>query len=319
MNCLLFPKTQRATRYFWLAVAVVSILLPACEKEIEFKGDGKEPLLVLNAILENNEIPMVTVSRSAFFLTNNTDPTIKELSGATVVLTNLDLNESYVLTNLPSSGKYIGSVPVQPNTRYKIEVSYPNFKSISSELTTVEDVVLTSIDTNSAILEFSPGVIQYATRVVFSFQDHSGEHFYALSSRPFVNRNYYDEDSVFLYTTSGYLQQSTFCNESTLQYSFNGNYFFNDVLYQNQLLNLSINTVRTAGYVYDYNTGMYYTDEIVKWLGTLKSMTKDTYLYFKTTMNNQGGTPFSDPTNVHSNIQNGLGIFGSVSTDQKEK
>lgn len=48
-------------------------------------------------------------------------------------------------------------------------------------------------------------------------------------------------------------------------------------------------------------------------------MTKDMYLYFKTSQNNQGGSPFSDPSNVHTNIKDGLGIFWSVSVDEKEK
>lgn len=299
-------------------LVITSVFLFSCEKEIEFKGEGKQPLLVLDAILENHQTPMVTVSRSAFFLTKNTEPSIKELSGATVVLTNLDLNESYVLQNISATGKYFGSVPIEPNTNYKIEVSYPNFKTISSQLKTVSDIELTSIDTSSVFIQNPYGTPSNVGQVLFNFQDTPGESYYALTSMPYIQKDVYDEDSVFQYSTTGYFNSYNFTNESTIQFGYGGYYFINDLLYQNKPINLTLNTYLTEGYVYD-GSGNYYTEKVLKWKGILKSMTKDMYLYFKTSQNNQGGSPFSDPSNVHTNIKDGLGIFGSVSVDEKEK
>lgn len=304
---------------FTYFLVIFSFLFVSCEKEIEFEGEGKQPMLVLDAILENHEIPTVYVTRSVFFLTNNTDQSSKEISGATVVLTNLDLNESYVLANTPSTGYYTGTVPIEPNTNYKIEVSYPNFKTITSQLKTVNDVVLDDIDTSSLVTQNIYGFPTNQFTIQFQFQDLNEANFYASEVSPFVRTEVYSEDSMFVSSSELYTQHSGYSSDPSKGFEYNGRIFFTDEFFQGQQKSFPISAFFGDYVQPDYQNGGYTITKVLKWRATLRSMTEDTYLYFKSIPKNQGGSPFSDPTNVHTNVENGLGIFGSVSVSVKEK
>jgi hypothetical protein len=304
---------------FTCFLVIFSFLFVSCEKEIEFVGEGKQPLLVLDAILENHEVPTVYLTRSVFFLTNNTDPSSKEISGANVVLTNLDLNESYVLANTPSTGYYTGTVPIEPNTNYKIEVSYPNFKTITSQLKTVNDVVLDDIDTSSAVVEDQFFGTPTSYSINLKFQDPVGANFYSIGLNSLDEINKYNSDSVFLSTYNNVSTHFASSTDPSSKFYYNSTLFFDDVFFQGQYKVMPATTFISNFIEPDYQTGGYEVRKIVTWRATLRSMTEDTYLYFKSIPKNQGGSPFSDPTNVHSNVKNGLGIFGSVSVSVKEK
>lgn len=304
---------------FTYFLVIFSFLFVSCEKEIEFVGEGKQPLLVLDAILENHEVPKVYLTRSVFFLTNNTDQSSKEISGATVVLTNLDLNESYVLANTPSTGYYTGTVPIEPNTNYKIEVSYPNFKTITSQLKTVNDMVLDDIDTSSSVVQ----ELYFGNSAVFSinlkFQDPIGANFYSIDLDSHEKIGEYDSDSVLLSSYNTISSHFPGTTDPSSKFYYNSTLFFDDIFFQGQYKVMPTTVSIYNFFNPDYETGGYEQREILKWRATLCSMTEDTYLYFKSIPKNQGGSPFSDPTNVYTNVENGLGIFGSVSVSVKEK
>lgn len=302
-----------------LLILIICFIFTSCEKEIEFKGEGKQPLLVLDAILENHKNPTIYLTRSVFFLSNNTDAASKEISGATVILTNLDLNESYTLVNTPSTGSYTGSVPIEPNTNYKIVVSYPNFQTISSQLKTVKDIILEEIDTSSALVQSDFYNLQLGYSITAKFQDAPESNFYSININSYGKRDYYSADSLYINSDTSYSSHFTSSNDPSFGYFYNSNLFFTDSYFQGQIKDFVTTTFINTEPETDYETGGYSILKILKWKTTLISMTEETYKYFQSLKNNQGGTPFSDPSNVYTNVSNGLGIFGSVAFDMKEK
>lgn len=301
-----------------LAIFVFGFLLVSCEKEIKFKGEGKQALLVLDAILENHKNPSVHLSRSVFFLSKNTDSSSKDISGATIILTNLDLNESYTLINTPATGIYTGNVPILPNTNYKIVVSYPNYQTISSQLKTVKDVELTDIDTSSVFIkQFGQEYRSY--NVNAHFKDLNDKNFYSINLKSYLKKDSYDSDSIYLTSDTSYIQNYINSNDPSIKFYHYYNIFLTDSYFQGQFKVFPMNFTFMNTFETDYQTGGYFSYKILKLQASIVSMTEDTFTYFESFKNNQGGNPFSDPSNVFTNIENGLGIFGSVSTDFKEK
>jgi hypothetical protein len=303
----------------YISLILLVHFLLSCEKEIEYKGEGKQPLLVLDAILENHKPPTIYLTRSVFFLSNNTDASSKEIAGANVILTNLDKNESYTLVNTPSTGYYLGDVPIEPNTNYKIEVSYPKFQTITSQLKTVKDIILEDIDTSSTNIQNQFNYTMREYTVNAKFKDEPNSNFYAINLKSYGKKDFYNEDSIYLRSDTTYNNHFTFSSEPSLVFSHSSNLFFTDLYFQNTFKNFIVKFNINEQAETDYMTGEYSIYKVLKLNTSLISMTEDTYLYFQSMRNNQGGSPFSDPSNVHTNVKNGLGIFGSMSVDVKEK
>ena len=166
-----------------LACAAV---LFSCEKAIEYKGEGKDPLLVVNALQQNDSTFKVYLERSFFFLSdeNLNDKYIK--TGAIVKVTNLSTNEVFTMTQSTYDNVYEFPFITAASTKYKIEVSHTDYPSVSSEITTVPAVSLTDVDTSG----YSEDGSLYK-KATLKWNDPAGENFYLL-------RLYY-EDPLYDY------------------------------------------------------------------------------------------------------------------------
>ena len=149
--------------------------LISCQKEIEYEGEGREPIMVLNAVMEVNKPPTIGLTRSVFFLSNNPNCTLTKISNASVKLTDLTNNIEYLLNGV-GFGMYEGTSPILPNTTYKIEISHPDYPTISSQMTTVSVVPMNDFT-------FTNIVETYGDRYLFNFlfQDPSEDNYFAIN------------------------------------------------------------------------------------------------------------------------------------------
>jgi hypothetical protein len=288
--------------FFLIAI----LFLFSCEKEIEYEGEGKAPVLVLDGVLENNSFPMINVSRSVFFLSNSSASSAS-ISGASVKFTNMDSGVEYVLTSA-GSGYYSGGELVLPSTNYRIEVSYPDYETISSEITTVNDVVLSSIDSSSVLNGFVR-----TSFVDYRFNDSQDENFYAVKLSAEKETTYYDFSGGVIGVDTMWMPQYITSKDPSLEFVFGDNTFFSDFSFNGTLKIFS-----TEFSDYNYPGLGEETSKIIGYSATLLNLSEDMYKYFKSIENNQPNGPFSDPVNAHTNVKNGLGIFGSVSSSVVE-
>lgn len=279
-------------------------LMTSCTKELPFEGKGKKPLLVLNCILVNHQPFEVNIARSVFFLSNQgvSSPAI---SDAVVTLTNVTTGTVHVL-NQGLGGVYTFPFDVTPNTTYKIVVTHPDYPTISSELTTVSDIVLDDVDTSGVQL----GGFEREKRYVYQFSDLPESNFYiAAFKRPV--KDWVSEDTLLTYGY-GYSTDPS-VDDGSVNTSADAGYeprlFFNDVLFNNQHKNFEIKE-RIYNYMDSVNTGYEFT---------LINATEDAYKYFKTAPKNLEANPLADPVKVHNNIIGGYGIFGSISYSTVQK
>ena len=171
-------------KLFFVAALLV---LVSCDKDIEYQGEGKAPLLVLDGILENGSVPLVHVSRSVFFLSNSSISDAS-ISDAEVKLTNVDAGTEYILSS-SGNGYYLGMDDVLPATRYRIEVSHPDYETISSEIVTVKDVVLSGIDSSSVGEDYEKRYF-----VNLEFNDAQEANFYAVQLSAESETTYFDSN-----------------------------------------------------------------------------------------------------------------------------
>lgn len=286
---------------------VAILFLFSCEKEIEYEGEGKTPVLVLDGVLKNHSLPVIKISRSVFFLSNS-DPSDASISGASVKLKNIDSGIEYILTSA-GNGYYSGGELVLPGTRYSIEVSYPDYETISSEIITVSDVVLSNIDSSSVVSENVK-----TSFVNYQFNDSQEENFYAANLRIEDETTHYDFNGSVIGIDTAWAPQYIASNDPIYEFHHGQNAFFNDFTFNGQF---KIFSIQFQDYSY-LISGSEETHRTIGYSATLWNLSEDTYKYFKSIDNNQPNGPFSDPVNVHTNVKNGLGIFGSVSSSTVE-
>jgi hypothetical protein len=281
-----------------LIIFSATIFLVACEKELPYSGEGKSPVLVLNGILVNHETFVVHVSRSVFFLSNQGENS-SAINNAVVTVTNLSTGVQFQETS-GQEGYYYFPFDVEPNTGYKIVVSHPNYPTVSSELTTVGDIVLDDVDTSSVELN----AFERERESVFRFNDMPGENKYlAVFKYAIITPSMVDTS---FYYGSAYSIDPSVDNEAsnvTGNSSFEPRIFFTDETFSNQYKHFTLKNLETT------------FDDTTHWIYnyTLLTATDDTYKYFKTVPKNFQANQLSDPTKAHSNIVGGFGIFGSIS------
>jgi hypothetical protein len=282
---------------FILVFSLLFLTLISCTKEIKYKGEDKDPVLVLNGIVENDSIFKIYLERSVFFLSSEESDEKYIKSGALLTLTDLTNNEVYTMTNSTSDNLYEFPINVKPNTKYKIEITHPDYETISSEITTVSKIKLIDVDTSS----YYDNEGYLLKKAKLKWQDPLGKNYYYLHVSeydPLYDYKYEvwysSKDPVF----GGEGNEPTSAFEDIMI-----NASFNDLLFDGQLKELEI------------EFGTYFADSIQHnpiYTYELITVSKEVYLYIESVKKHSNSQGFmTEPIKVFSNIQNGFGIFGS--------
>ena len=293
-------------KQFIILLASIFTLL-SCQKEIEFKGNAKANVLVLNGVVENDSVFRVFLERSSFFLSNEVGGANEISSGAEVKLTNLTSGEVFTMTQSTVGNRYDFPFVTTPNTRFKIEVSHPSYTSISSEMTTTSKVNLLAVDSVTVVKNQ-----ENRLKITFNWNDPIGENYYMVRIKQDVSTPDY-EYTEFLYmeSTDPSIDNSNNTDIDGSVYAVN-TYLFNDSKFNGQSKQIEF-----LCYYYNPNYDPFnpVNEEITCELIT---MDKATYLYYQSASANANSDFFSEPVKVLSNIENGFGIFGTLNYSVKK-
>jgi len=242
----------------------------------------------------------VTVQKSYPLLTN-TDTLDKNILTDISLFVNNELKENLQLKNKHYYSNYI------TRAEDKIEISFEwEGTQISAEGTVPKQV---KIDSLNYLYDDSEG----KNFNLFFTDDESSHNYYALSVRIKYKTDSLGIKTDFFYVTS---KSPLIGNEEDFSdYYVYQSLLFTDTLFNGKAVNLVINT----GKLYLYND-----ENLINISLYLSNISKDYYLYVKSFMKNQRAqTPdiFFDNTeyiNVHSNINNGYGIFKIFTIDTKD-
>ncbi|GEM_PF-1371540 len=289
---------MKTVNYF-LLISTITLLI-SCKKEIKFKGENAKSMLVLNGIIENDSIIRVAISKSTPAIGEQNTGSSDITSSATLVLTDNTTAETFSSNSINANGFYEFGTTAKTGHSYSISVSHPDYATISSSMTSPENIAITSWDTTHTTVQDYDGEVVNMKQISIKWQDPVGENKYTI--KVFVvdtvskyealvsTHIYVDENDV---TISGgqstIFQDNSFNNTlKTLTFSFNSEYY-------KDLNNLNIGEK-------SYRVVLY-------------NISNEVYNYITSTSKAEGnGNPFAEPVAIYSNIKNGIGIFGGVGT-----
>ncbi len=283
-----------------LFILICFSFLISCEKELEYDKDLMAPKIVIQGIVEIDSTFAVYLERTYAF--NETNPETEITSGAVITVVNLNTGATFTSSVPVDSNRYEFPFNTAPNTDYQITVTHPDYPTVTATAHTTNVVPLISVDTASLLNDSYPKLVGTMT-----WQDPPGQNYYMVR----VQFMYYDEDTILIGGGGG-----AYSNDPVIDNNANSDplspenwasYFvFTDEQFENSLKSLEIISNNPFN---NWNTG-----GLSKMEFCLTSLNYDTYLYYKTRLiQTQADPAFSEPSKIYSNVDNGYGIFGSVS------
>ncbi len=274
----------------------------SCLKEVDYNSELTEKKLVVNALCEVGEPFTVQLERTITF-ENLNDTNNKITSGATITVTNVNTGQVYTQSIPSTDNFYEFPFLTAPNTTYKIEVSHPDYETVSSTMTTNSVVPLISVDTISSMNDGQP-----ILEGTFTFQDPPGENFYLI--RVLTN----SLDSTFYYSNTNFVCNDLSVGTSLNQDLFGENYgqayyVFTDELFNGQEKKMKVES---------YNPFMWQSvGSSTQVIYELVTLNEDSYKYYKSLIIQAYTDPtFSEPAKLYTNILNGYGIFAPLQTER---
>lgn len=274
------------------------ICLISCTKEIEFDGDLGESFIVVNGIIENDSLIRISLSKSKSAIGEQNTGASEITSSASLLLRDITTGETFTSTQVNSKGEYEFGTTAKIGHSYSISITHPDYPVAISSTSIPQEIQIADWDTSSVLIDS----YMKENTLNLSWQDPDGENLYIL--KVFVVDTILNtEESVYIHS-----------NESSDVFGSEGGsaLTFNDDLFNNTVKHLSVT----------FNASQYYNEITGENEGeksyrlALYNVSKEVYNYIISTnkaMEN-GMSPFSEPVKVYTNITNGLGIFGGMSS-----
>jgi len=315
------------SKYFLYIALIVAAFLSACEKEIKFSGDEVKTQLVLNGLLTPDSTVKINLTESRFFLD---DGLLKNIDNATVTLWK-DGSKIENLSNI-GEGNYVGTTIPEAGDNLRITASCEGFNPVDCSTGIVKPTPIISADT----VNFKEEKGYYSDIDSSSYYLMTNFDLNITFKDPVVISNYYtiniymkyyfsNGDSLVLLVDYD-SDDLVFQKGNDLNFLGNDNTIistlFNDELFEGKEYKLKIKPKYPVGIYIGKNP--YYPDEEGSELihseisVELQSLSYEYYMYLKTreAKSNMSGfeESFSEPVQIYTNINGGIGILGSYSS-----
>ncbi|MCK7540983.1 MAG: DUF4249 domain-containing protein [Marinilabiliales bacterium] len=313
---------------YFPALLIVAVSAGSCESVIKFKGEGVDPKIVIYSLLHPDSLIKVSVAVSHAVYEERYEP--EQITDAVVRLFR-DGELIETLAYVPSEPQPDYS-PADPYSRYasrvtrpdygstyRIEVEIPGLKTASGEARLPELVPVTGIDTSSVIREGGHRQME----VKIKFRDPAGtDNFYRLSARGMAGTYYGDKQVPYLPfipvmvaetdLSYGVLEEPLITprqEDDIFGMDLQNNYkIFMDELISGKeyALTMQFNLMLPDTDYYEFAHASF----------SLHSITRDLYLFLQSnSAHMQTRENFlAEPVLVYTNITNGLGVMGAMST-----
>ncbi len=315
----------------YLSLIISIVLFASCEKDVAFKGSMTKSVLVVNSFVSPDSAVSAYVSESKFFLED--ENTIMGIENATISvyvngafkekMTHIDTG-NYKSTYIPNIGEII-----------KLVVTVPSKTDVSCEDKVLNRPEFISIDTTITASHYYYGL--YGREIInkdgsrgyvydtISKQTYSDYEFKIKMKDNGDEKNYYrlaalrkftDKDGTIHYADpyiSGNVDPAAY-SSNPLQTVDDSNTFcvFSDDIINGKEYTLKFKLSEST--TKHYNPSYKSKTEIIF---ALQQISKDFYLYLRTRAVANEDNVFSEPVQIHTNIKNGLGVFGSYSSSVK--
>jgi len=302
-------KTSNNLQIIFLSLTVSCFVL-SCDSVVDLEVPIEKPKLVVKGNFDSYGNWKFNVTKSMHIL-DIAEPKVYDSALITVYQ-----GENMLFTvppdKVPGSYYYFNE-PVAPGTEYQIKVEAPEMETAyaSTLSPNLPNVLSIYYDSISIIIDHQGWYEEYKL-VEITFKDEAKtENFYQISIEGFMLPHYYNPDMSPLDSTWEEIRFHTEdpavkIDDQTL-YDLKG-MWFSDIFIDGKEHTLKLLLDR------------WYFERVGKLRVYFSSATKDGYLFAKTYRAQRLAShdPFSEPVNVHSNIENGYGIFYGITTDTAE-
>lgn len=316
-----------------LLLGLMLLLLAACEKDIEFNGEVTNPLMVINALVPQDSLFEIKITKSRFFMQH--EDTFETVKDATVELfVNGALSETM---SHAGNGRYISSYKVTEGDLVRLVAQAPHLKTTTAEMNIASAANVVSLDTSVVIQSNWPiedynydeekNVYTYDTigwnytctihfKLIFS-DPPDMDNFYRLVV---YKKEYYD--SIHYYISPVWYEKSDLVFGENEQNSggiiddgdYNAYGTFTDELFEGKNYPLTFSIDVNYSYFLDGNiVGYPYRSGPSDIFIDFQTLSKSYYLYLVTSSKYTADDLFAEPVQIHSNVMGGTGIVGNYS------
>ena len=283
---------------------ILLIIICSCEKAIPFEQEIESNKVVVNGIYFRDSVWKIHLSKSRFILDTSTST---NLENATISI--LDQNANIIDTlHHVDNGFYIG---------FKSPNNGPYMLNVKTSLN--ENINSTSILPNT-VPAFIADTLSYVNsgknrlQISLNFDDPiTDENYFEIGvymkkRKMSVNTNSNGQTDTNYSLISKWMNLK--CDDQNIEKTINNNLIFND-----KLFNGSNKTLRfdVRNRVKDFSNDP--SNKILNFDIYFMNICSSLYHFHKSLKNhvNSSGDPFSQPTQVYSNINNGIGVFAGAS------
>jgi len=315
----------------YLSLIISLVLFASCEKDVEFKGTMTKSVLVVNSFVSPDSVVSANVSESKFFLEE--ESTITGIENATVsVYVNDVFKENMIHTD---KGNYTGTYIPTIGEIIKLVVTVPNKTDVSCQDKVLTRPEIVSVDTtvtsehsyyNYTVKDIinKDGSKGYVYDTIFK-QVYTDYEFKIKMKDKGSEKNYYRLTVVRKYT---YTDGTVYYGDPHISENVDPQAYSSDPLQteddSNPFCVFSDDIINGKEYTMKFklseSTTVHYDQSLngkIEMIIALQQISKDYYLYLRTRAAANEDDVFSEPVQIHCNIKNGLGVFGSYSSTVK--
>ena len=278
-------------------LALAAVLFCGCEKEIPLDQEEVKPKIVVNAVFHGNDTIWIHISESRNILYEGNLPSIINANAQL-----LDANDN-IIDNFTHAGEgyyYIANYLLIEGEIYKINISAPDFPTVFATSSIPSQLYIEQVDT------IRKGDNMYYE---IQFTDNPNQiNYYELEVSKLTS--WYEPfimDSIYSYETWCCTKEVFIQNGNAAS---DGVKCLESLMFTDNSFNGQTKTITAYRNIEQEDS----TIIIIN----LKSLTEDFYKYrlSRSKYQEMQGSPFAQPVQVYSNINNGLGIFGSYASSQ---
>jgi hypothetical protein len=311
----------------YLSLIISLVLFASCEKDVEFKGTMTKSALVVNSFVSPDSIVSANVSESKFFLEE--ESTITGIENATVSVYVNDVFKEKMIhldkgnyrgTYIPTIGEIIKLVVTVPT---KTDVSCQDKVLTRPEIVSV-DTTITSSRLNGYHLKQHTKLNSSDTQVYDTIgENRSNDYEFKIKMKDNGNeKNYYRLAVIRKYT---YTDGTVYYGDPHISENIDPQAYSSDPLQtgddSNPFCVFSDDIINGKEYTMKFklneSTNVNYDqseNDKTELIIALQQISKDYYLYLRTRAVANEDDVFSEPVQIHCNVKNGLGVFGSYSS-----
>lgn len=309
---------------FYLLILLISLVYNSCTTKIDLEAISSEPQIVVNSLITKDSTITVNLSKTGTMI--NSEPEFVENAKI-----ELQANNKFVeILSYTDSGNYVSEIIAAVGIEYRIIVEVSGFKTITASTEIPEPPVISSanIFPNSYYEQNESKTVSEA-EISFNDPTQTSDYYHIGFYYFQYNRGDWDsttntqiiDSTIFAYGGIFYLNSHSpvILNEDDLRF-YQGAGRIRNLVFSDELLSAE----NTVSFLVDIPTNEFYWANVV-----LRKISYDYYLFHKSWVRHQFNQGMgsvdatnmflsSNPNDLYSNIDNGLGIFAGYSETHSE-